>query len=207
VQPYLEKLAARLGDGQVLDHSTTVELDGVRFLITPFEQELVLDLSDAGSAFERKHVLIRDALGLRVKLKMSLNRLNSVDSGERQVLLEEINSDVGLGCQLMHEITQEMNALTADGSIEEARDFTQYRQALVRVVTEAERAVSGRVDSGRHGLVRGYDASKLRDAASATRPMPKAARSARHHVRVWAVVAAVAAAVAIFVAVWLTFRG
>jgi len=143
VYPYLEQLASQLDSKSAA--SVSVDIEGVRILVTPLEQELVLSLlEDEEVAYERKHILVRDGLGLRIKILSELNSLAQESSKKRTKILDTVVQDIGLGFQLMHEITLEMRSIQGKDQIAEAREFSQYRQQLSRTVGEAEKRVANR---------------------------------------------------------------
>ncbi len=143
VYPYLEQLASQLKTKS--EASISVDIEGVRILVTPLEQELVLSLREEEEVpYERSHILVRDGLGLRIKILTELNSLAQESAKKRVAILDAINEDIGLGFQLMHEITLEMRSISGKEQIAEAREFSQYRQQLSRTISEAERRVANR---------------------------------------------------------------
>lgn len=210
VYPFLEQIGEQLASQGTSEHSVAVDVEGVRILVTPLEQQLVQTMmAGEDESVARKHILVRDGLGLRVKLLAQLNQLAQVPRDERTALVARINEDVGLGCQLMHEITLEMKAITASGDLDGAKLFSQYRQQLARIVAEAERRVTASGDAlfeTTETWVPGAYAPRvpqadgtLRERRRVPRP-PTAKRGAR--VLLWVVV--VVAVAAVVAAVYFT---
>ncbi len=207
VYPFLEQIGEQLAVHDPSEHSVAVDVEGVRILVTPLEQQLVRTMmlgEDATVA--RTHMLVRDGLGLRVKLLAQLNQLAQVPRQERTALVERINGDVGLGCQLMHEITLEMKAITASGDMAGAKLFSQYRQQLARIVAEAERRVTAsgdaRFETTENWVPTGY-APRVPQADGSPqaqrRGAPPQAAVRRLRIVAWVVALAALAAVAVYV--------
>jgi hypothetical protein len=204
VQPYLEQVAEALADKGRSEHSVFVDIADVRVLLTPFEQELVLSMGEeSGSDFARRHILVRDCVGLRVKILTTLSSLEKTAGGEAAELRQGLAADVDLGCELMHELTLEMKEITASGELGEAKDFSQYRKQLLLLVERAERKAqqeagdSDAEEAGRDGRqpARGITGWHRRITASTNR---KGSRV------MWVVLALVAAfAAAVLVTLYL----
>ena len=63
VQPYLEELALELAKIGANENSIFVEVNQIRVLLTPLEQQLLLAMTEeTGSDFARKHILVRDCV-------------------------------------------------------------------------------------------------------------------------------------------------
>jgi len=140
VMPWVEKVAAALGEKGKSTHSVFVEVEGVRFLVTPMEQLLALSHGDdKAPGFARKHALVRDCLGLRVKMACTLAQLVDPGFTGAEELIKSLAGDVDLGCELMHELTLEMKDISSAGSLNEAKEISQYRKQLLLVVEQAER--------------------------------------------------------------------
>jgi hypothetical protein len=171
--PWVEKVAAALAERGKSTHSVFVEVDGVRFLVTPMEQRLALSLGDdATLGFARKHALVRDCLGLRVKLACTLAALEAACSSDAGELESSLAADVDLGCELMHELTLEMKDISSAGSLNEAKEISQYRKQLLQLVEQAE----GRVGASPAGVV-----AEPVQAPSTTRPRPNAPPREQRH--------------------------
>ncbi len=150
VQPWVERVAAALAERGRSTHSVFVVVEGVRILVTPLEQLLALSIGEGEDAgFARKHILVRDCLGLRVKMVCALAKLDRAGQPETDALEKGLANDVDLGCELMHELTLEMKDISSAGSLNEAKELSQYRKQLLLLVEEAER---------RAGVANGTDA-------------------------------------------------
>lgn len=180
VQPWVERVAAALAEGGKSTHSVCVEIEGVRIMVTPLEQQLALSVGDdEGAGFARKHILVRDCLGLRVKMACALVELERAGQPDTAALEKVLAADVDLGCELMHELTLEMKDISSAGSLNEAKELSQYRKQLLLLVEQAERRVGVSVDRDAGGPVPSQPAARPRAGSPNPARRPRATPAPR----------------------------
>jgi len=170
VQPYVAKLAAHLSERGASEHSVSVPLGTSRLLVTPLEQQLVLGkVSAASGNDERRLSLVRDALGLRVKILADQRSLARAEPAQRTEALRRLERDIGMGYDLLRAMHSEMMALTDTSKLDDARQYQEFRTRLIETVRLAEGEV------GRDSEVSEPAPSPVtssRSTGTSTRPRP-----------------------------------
>jgi len=147
VRPYVAKLAAHLSERGASEHSISVPLGASRLLVTPLEQQLALEeVSAPASDDERRLSLVRDGLGLRVKILADQRSLARAELAQRTEALRRLERDIGIGYDLLRAMHAEMMALTEASRLDDARQYQEFRSRLIETVRLAEGEIGGEPD-------------------------------------------------------------
>lgn len=138
LQPFLDKLAGYLRDRGPSDHSISITVAGSRLLLSPLEQELVLGATDAGERVaENRLQLIRDCLGLKVKLLSDLRQAERTGGADHDAVVASLCRDVELAAVVDEALKSEIKNLTLENRMAESKQLSEHRRAISELVGEA----------------------------------------------------------------------
>ncbi len=135
VAPYLLKLARRITEQGRRNHSISFPIGRCNILVSPREQDLVLDAATGSSSEEEHHRHSLDAIGLSILIAVAVRKFER--SGEDRHR-ERLECGVRWGFLLAHTMTVEMRTLRDAGMMEESGELQDARRLLTTVIEKAE---------------------------------------------------------------------
>ena len=136
----------------------------------------------------------------------ALVELERAGSADTDAVEKTLTADVDLGCELMHELTLEMKDISSAGSLNEAKELSQYRKQLLLLVEQAERRVGVAVDRDAGGPVPSQPAARPRAGSPQPARRPRTTPAPRSAPRVgrWPMWVALAALAVLAAAIGVT---
>jgi hypothetical protein len=144
VRPYLEELVRLLEKRGERDHSVSIPVGSGRVLVSPLEQRLAIaSIQDDPRQPLHRHCLVRDSVGLQVKIHSDLRALAQAASSRAGELQRRVDEDLEMALQMQRALAGEVRRLGEAGRLDRARELQEYLTRLTEAIRAIERQLGG----------------------------------------------------------------
>jgi len=137
-RPYLLTLAEKIKDQGAKKHSISVPVGRFDILASPLEQILALQTAEGHNPENPSHLLIRDALGMRLLIAVIQRKLEKPENIDNPNIRARLDDGLGVAYRLAHTMTVDVRRMWDEGSKDAADEIQTSKQRLIAAIEEIE---------------------------------------------------------------------
>ena len=109
--PYLLTLATKIKDQGPKKHSISLPVGRFNILVSPLDQVLAVNLAEGHDPNNPHHLLIRDAMGMRLMIAVAQRKLEKPGNSDNPDIRTRLTEGLGLACRPTKRMTVEVRRL------------------------------------------------------------------------------------------------
>jgi len=138
--PYLLTLAIKITDQGPKKHAISIPVGRFSVLVSPLDQVLALQVAEGHDPEQPHHLLIRDAMGMRILIAVAQRKLEKPENADSPYFGARLEEGLGLAYRLAHTMTVEVRRLWDQESKEAADEIQGAKQHLIAAIEEIEKS-------------------------------------------------------------------